>query len=157
MLALEIVGNSSSSEDVIKLLDTSGPFMSMSYLASKNQVLLSSRPAMHFSNIRHRVFSLDHSPDGSPVLSLIQTIHGGSLAPSLSRSYIWPEQVQGHSLVYAYDASSKSLCGWSVSDTVKKVSLPCTEPLLDICRVEAEGEPMLAALSDSALHLFKHP
>lgn len=80
MLAVESTGQDSSS-DIIRVLDTSGPFMSMSYLASKNQVLLSSRPAAHFANIRHRVFTLDHSPDGTPVLSLIQTIQGKSLSP----------------------------------------------------------------------------
>lgn len=82
MLAVESTGPDSSS-DIIRVLDTSGPFMSMSYLASKNQVLLSSRPAAHFANIRHRVFTLDHSPDGTPVLSLIQTIQGKSLSPKI--------------------------------------------------------------------------
>ncbi|KAI5734234.1 hypothetical protein M8J77_004137 [Diaphorina citri] len=158
VLALESTAlDNNAYEDSLELLDTDGPFMSMSYLSSKNQVLLSSRPAAASPNIRHRVFTLDQSPDGKPVLSLIQTILGGSLAPSLTRSYIWPEQVAGHSLVYAYDAASKCLCGWSVSDAGKKVSLPCSEPLLDICRVEAGGEIMLAALSDAAVLLFKHP
>ncbi|KAL1456383.1 hypothetical protein WDU94_001114 [Cyamophila willieti] len=149
---------SASGQDTIELLDGCGPFMSMSYLASKNQVLLSSRPGpASVPNIRHRVFSLDQSPDGKPVLSLIQTILGGSLAPSLSRSYMWPSDVQGHSLVYAYDAATKSLCGWSVSDATKKVCLPCQDPILDICRVEDQSGPMLAALSDAAVHLYKHP
>uniref|UniRef100_A0A8D9ENJ2 RING-type E3 ubiquitin transferase n=1 Tax=Cacopsylla melanoneura TaxID=428564 RepID=A0A8D9ENJ2_9HEMI len=156
VLALEKSEN--SGQDSIELLDSCGPFMSMYYLESKNQVLLSSRPGpASVHNIRHRVFSLDQRSTGKPVLSLIQTILGGSLAPSLSRSYIWPSEVQGHSLVYAYDAATKSLCGWSVSDATKKVCLPCQDPILDICRVESQTGPMLVALSDAAVHFYKHP
>lgn len=133
-------------------LALTGPFVSMSYAAETNTVLVATRPPQ-----AELVYAQLRKVGETVALQVVCRVPGSRVQPVMSRSA--QLQVGGVPLVSAYMQDRKELQTWQIDGVRQQQALPVEECILDLCPVYARnntGEPVLmAALSDRKCRIYK--
>ncbi|XP_049784679.1 E3 ubiquitin-protein ligase RFWD3-like [Schistocerca cancellata] len=135
----------------VQHLPLSGPFTSLCYDEHTDHILISTRPNARVPNSCHILCQF--GADGtSAVCCPVHTFMGSTTQRLLSRPCT--VSVQGDTLVAAHIESSKIVAVWSVSSGQRLLSLPASEPIIDICPLNVDGILYLSALSEKSLRLY---
>lgn len=133
-------------------LPLTGPFTSMTYDKDTDHILVSTRPNTRVPNSNHILCQF--APLNSNDICLpVHTFLGSCTQKFLSRPCT--VSVDGQTIVAAHIESSKIIALWSVSSGQRILSLPVSEPIIDLCPVKVDGAQYLAGLSEKELRIYK--
>ncbi|XP_004922149.1 E3 ubiquitin-protein ligase RFWD3 [Bombyx mori] len=137
-----------------RVLPVEGSFMSLAYDNASQRAVIASRPSSNgLERSKLSVCKLKPSiPNGEVICDVVETF-SGSLRSSLMSKVAWV-RLASSAWVAAHSESDSALYLHGVDGT-RTMSLPASEPALDVCSVETNGSNILAALSESRLRLYK--
>ncbi|XP_076169792.1 ring finger and WD repeat domain 3 isoform X2 [Ptiloglossa arizonensis] len=142
------------SKYIPKQIFLEGPFVSVCYDEKNNHVLISSRPNARQPHARHVVCTIEKGNDESVICNVIHTFHAGNSQQLLSRPcYI---NIENDTLVAAHQESISSISLWSISTGKQINSLPVSDPVVDMCAVDANSNLFLATLSAKKVRIYSH-
>lgn len=133
-------------------LNVEGPFVSMSYDASANSLLIGTRPSVNYPLARYILSKLDKIND-IPALDIVTVFEGARVAPVMSRS----AQIimKDTTLVTAYLQDRKMLNLWNLSDRSRSQSLPISDIVYDTCPIYDGDTTLAAALTEDKCRIYK--
>ncbi|KAJ2942232.1 hypothetical protein O0L34_g15779 [Tuta absoluta] len=136
-----------------RALPIEGPFLSLCYDNESHRALVSCRAGSHGERSRLALCKLKASvPTGDIIVDTEQTFSGGHRTALMSRAaYV---RAPGASWIAAHSESDSTLYLHGL-DGARTISLPASEPALDVASVQLNGDTLVAALSDSRLRIYK--
>lgn len=134
-------------------LHIEGPFMSMCYNETTQQILTSSRPSSRFSTTRHTVNQVA-AMGCTELCNPIHTFSGSRHAKLMSRSCLMAS-ADDYWVVAQNEAEQAAIDVWSIGSGKKVYNLSAKELALDLCPVYVNSEHFLVAVSEKGLSLYK--
>lgn len=130
-----------------------GPFVSMTYDATTNYILISTRVTATFGKSRYIVGNL-RKVNETVLFNVIEMIVGSTILPVMSRS----TQIHhtDNVIVAAYLQDTKMLTTWNLHNKEKMQSLPIADTVYDTCPIYMnDGKVLLSALTENKCRIYK--
>lgn len=133
-----------------RALPVEGPYKSLSYDSTTNKVLISCRPG-YASRSRLNLCQLKYSC-GEVTCEVEDVFCGSTHAVLMSRTCFVKD---GRSVWVAAHSESDSTLQLHGLDGERSMSLPASEPALDVCSFQINGDTLLTSLSENRLRIYK--
>ncbi|XP_037041271.1 E3 ubiquitin-protein ligase RFWD3 [Bradysia coprophila] len=134
-------------------LAVDGPFISMSYEAQTQHIVISARPTSNHRKSRFIVAELMKVEDSTHI-RIWGTCLGSTVQSAMRRS----AQIRiddKNSIVAAYLEDTKSLCTWTAPNCARMTTASLGDPVVDLCPIYSSVNTYLTALSDNRCRVYK--